>query len=355
MRRRGTRRSRAGLDAKGTARPVLAFQEIRDVFESLAEARNVNRIGLLIDEWPALDPSAQTAVQPAFGELLRRTFGSSPRVTVKIATNRRQTRFFDSSTGEGLRKRQDIFRDVSLDGRVLPEAKLVEFFERVLQKHLEWVHEPLRDVFATKRLGAPRPPALVDMLFASRSAFKRLVLGTDGSPRQLLYTIGTLVDRHGSSLDRKWTLNDVYGALGLEADDSAPRPSQALLAGEAITAADVLMDQSIQPVIARNGSRLFLVAVADIPQLGPLLAELETRRVISRATRYSRSRVVRERYIGYAVSTATWEQMDRLIRFVRGGTAAIEPTFAQVDRVMEASEYVISAKPLADAGWLTDG
>jgi hypothetical protein len=342
-------RNRMEVQAKGEIRRVIGHQQIRDVFQELTEARDVKRIALLIDEWSSLDPTGQTDIQPAFGELLRATFRSSPHVTIKLATNPRQTRLYNDQTGEGLRPRDDLFHPVHLDGAVLPDNKVIAFFSGLLQKHLQAVHDSLKDELARRRLLGPKAPDVVGALFATRGAFKALIYGTGGSPRQFLYTVRTLIDRSEASLDRRWTVEDVYEALGLEADEFAVGPPAAVLEDEVRTAADVLLDQAILPVVVRNRARLFLVAVGDIRDVGSLLSQLEARGDISRATRFSRSRTVRERYVAYAVSSEIWKQVERYVRFKH---RRVEADHAAVDTVAEAAHFVIDKSALMQGGWI---
>lgn len=119
-----------------------------------------------------------------------------------------------------------------------------------------------------------------------------------------------------------------------------------------MTAADVLLEESIQPVVVRSRARLFLVDVSDLSVLGLLLGQLEQRGLISRLREFTRSRRIREHYIAYVISDETWNELDRVIRFAAGTTAPVSPVHVEIDTVSDVGQYVITAHPLEEGGWL---
>ena len=100
----------ASLEQEGPAVPRYAL--VRERLVQLAAKLNLARVDILLDEWSVLDPTAATSIQPLFADLLKRTFGGTPVVSIKIATNRYQTRFSNRGSGasyRGLELDADIF------------------------------------------------------------------------------------------------------------------------------------------------------------------------------------------------------------------------------------------------------
>jgi hypothetical protein len=79
------------------------FTLVKKKILELLHLMEIRHLNLLIDEWQTLDPHCSTGIQSGFAEYLKRTFAGAPEISVKIATNRYQTRFNNKGKGTGFR------------------------------------------------------------------------------------------------------------------------------------------------------------------------------------------------------------------------------------------------------------
>src|SRR5205823_14961981 len=108
------------------------FALARSKLIELLQVLRLRHLNILIDEWSTLDPTGSLMMQPLFADYLKRSFAGSSLISVKIATNRHQTRFSNRGPAgcyTGLELGADIFEAVNLDRAVLDWRELLSFFE----------------------------------------------------------------------------------------------------------------------------------------------------------------------------------------------------------------------------------
>jgi hypothetical protein len=108
----GARRAlrKSGVVVTSSGAPVARFRSVRNGLIQLADMLELERIDILIDEWSLLDVS----IQPIFANTLRQAFGSTGKVSVKIAGDR-YNMTFSNGPHQGLELGADLFEAAHLD------------------------------------------------------------------------------------------------------------------------------------------------------------------------------------------------------------------------------------------------
>jgi hypothetical protein len=227
---------------------VPRFALVSRMLQDLLKLLKIERLTILIDEWSTLDPTGATGIQPEFAELLKRTFHGAPMVTVKIATNRYQTRFSNRGAGgsyRGLELEADMFEALNLDRVVLDREGLVSFYETLLFNRLALFDETLK---AFKPRGVDIPDEVfVLSIFRDQRAFEELVKGAEGIPRDFIALFKAIAKNNDHTVATRWTATAIQDVIRL-------RSVSGLEDIEYRSVTSQLMDPCIRGAVARTGS-----------------------------------------------------------------------------------------------------
>jgi hypothetical protein len=287
------------------SQPLPRFALVSKTLQELLKLLKVDRLNILIDEWSTLDPTGATAIQPEFAELLKRTFHGVPSVSVKIATNRYQTRFSNRGAGgsyRGLELEADMFEAINLDRALLDRGSLVSFYEALLLNRLAFFDESL-NTFRVEEGGFPHE-AFVLAIFHDRRAFEELVKGAEGIPRDFIALVKAVAKTYRHSVKNRWTARAIQDVIrqrsvsGLEDIEYRSITSQ-------------MMDPCMKAVVTKTGSRIFFVSKSDHPKVADALDELLEKRVIHDYPREELPDFARERNRAYLMDYGVWLDWER--------------------------------------------
>lgn len=330
--------SQAREKITGMARMGPRYAEIRGYVAELAEELDVTRICVLIDEWSMIDP----AVQPGLAELLARSLWGSPRISLKIAANRSKMQLTDPDTGHGFQVERDIFEGMDLDHPQMSETALVDFYEELLFKRLSFLDYEL-ETFVVDRSGRPSSDFL-EAMFENREAFEVLVKGTEGITRSFLTTMRRLAE--SGVPEGGWSVADVQELVG-PPDMPLAEGVQDTDSFEQLTAAELILEYVIRPVVVATETRLLLVRPADKRQVRVPMAQLARRGVIMTAFPDDLPEGLEE-YGAYWVSEDQWLAFARAISYKQdptighsGAMEVIEPKEPQISDEDGAQIYVL--------------
>jgi hypothetical protein len=279
---------------------VPRFAVVRGKLIELLQVLRLRHLNILIDEWSTLDPTGSLLIQPLFADYLKRSFAGSSLISVKIATNRYQTRFSNrAGPGKytGLELGADIFEAVNLDRAVLDWRDLQSFFELLLYKR-PLHREPGLAVFETRDSGRPDEQFVLS-IFRSQHTFAELVRGSEGIPRNFLILVNDLVRRHAHRVSRQWSTADVQRCIrerSLEGQSDIDYHSEA----------SQLLSQGIRETVLNTGSRFFLVDKAARDTVDPALSELLEKRIIHEYPRLEVPDRVRHTHLAFLVDYGLW-------------------------------------------------
>ena len=281
--------------------PTPRYALVRDRMIKLLDCLGADHLDILIDEWSALDPTASTSIQPEFAELLKRTFHGDQRFSIKIATNRYQTRFSNRQAGadmRGLELGADIFGATNLDHANFDHESRRLFFLRLLFRRLSFC-EPELQIFDAGRTGTPND-AFLRSIFRTERAFDELVRAAEGIPREFLIILNDLASRRGFSVDPLWEVEDVQRCIRERSvsnkDDMVDYSSEA----------DQLLSRCIKDVVTRTGSRLFLVRCEDTDCIRSALEELLEKRLVHEVPGSRCPAAIRDRYDAFSIDYGLW-------------------------------------------------
>ncbi|RLQ88312.1 hypothetical protein D8780_08945 [Notoacmeibacter ruber] len=185
----------------------IDISEIRLAFNELAESFGVEQIVFLIDEWSQIDRN----IQPIFAEMIRRTIGTSNRISCKIGALKYLTSFTSVSSGRriGLQPGIDITELTDLNHIFtfdLDKESVKSFLLLILLKHfLEAIGREIyeMDFNDPTKFIAAQINAIFDKLFSevfeSEKAFDFFVRTSEGNPRDFLAMIAECCATHGTA------------------------------------------------------------------------------------------------------------------------------------------------------------
>jgi hypothetical protein len=292
--------SSAAVTAQYEAGAVPRFAVVRRKLIELLQILEVRHLNILVDEWSTLDPTGSLMLQPLFAEYAKRSFAGSPLISVKIATNRYQTRLSNRGSGReytGLEVGADVFEAVNLDRVMLDSSDLEHFFELLLYKRLLHRERSL-EVFEVRNSGRPDEQFVLSM-FRDRRTFAELVRGSEGIPRNLLILINDLVRRRSQGADRQWSMADVQRCI-------RERSLDGQYDIEYHSEASQLLSQGIRETVLHAGSRLFLVDKAMKDGLDRVLVELLEKRMIHEYPRLDIPSRIRSTHLAFLVDYGLW-------------------------------------------------
>ncbi len=276
------------------------FAVVRGKLIELLQVLRLRHLNILIDEWSTLDPTGSLLMQPLFADYLKRSFAGSSLISVKIATNRYQTRLSNrAGPGHytGLELGADIFEAVNLDRAVLDWCDLQSFFELLLYKRL--LHrEPALAAFEARDSGPPDEQFVLS-IFRDKHTFAELVRGSAGVPRDFLILINDLVRRHAHRVNRQWSMADVQRCIrerSLEGQSDIEYHSEA----------SQLLSHGIRETVLNTGSRLFLVDKAARDTVDRALSELLEKRIIHEYPRLEVPPAARHTHLAFLVDYGLW-------------------------------------------------
>ena len=273
------RRARSQAEEHRVESPAVPrFDLVRKELVSLLDLMDVGTLYILIDEWPALDKSCLTEIQPRFAELLKRTFGGSRRFCVKIASSRHNARFSNRGNGHsyiGLEMNADVFEGTNLDHVFMEEIELDRFYQQMLFTRLTYCVDELK-VFRAK--GSERGAMIPDQqfvlsIFADDDGFRELVKGAGGIPRDFLELFNQLAHRHGYSVERLWRVGTVRGCV--REVSVASKEYEIEYKSDADRVRVRIMD-----VIGRTRSRVILIRRDDLVAHDAIVDELFEKRIL---------------------------------------------------------------------------
>lgn len=292
--------SSSHVAAQYEAGAVPRFAVVRRKLIELLQILKIRHLNILIDEWSTLDPTGSLMTQPLFAEYIKRSFAGSPLISVKIATNRYQTRFSNRGSGSnytGLEVGADVFDAVNLDRVILNSCDLESFFELLLYKRLLHRERSL-EVFETRNSGHPDEQFVLS-IFRDRRTFAELVRGSEGIPRNFLILVNDLVRRHAHRADRQWSMADVQRCI-------RERSLDGQYDIEYHSEASQLLSQGIREAVLNTGSRLFLVDRAAKDGFDRALTELLEKRIIHEYPRLEVPSRIRSTHLAFVVDYGLW-------------------------------------------------
>jgi hypothetical protein len=325
---------------EGPAVPRYAL--VRDRLVRLVEKLHLGRIDVLLDEWSVLDPTAATAIQPEFADLLKRTLAGDRRLSVKIATNRYQTRFSNRGSGgsyRGLELDADVFEATNLDRALLDQDDLVWFYEELLYKRLVYQHRAL-EVFDPDGSGHPDEQFILS-IFRNRKAFVELVKGAQGIPRDFILLFNSLAQHAGYSVNPLWRASVIRDRIR---DKSVGGQAEIEYHSEA----SQLLSPCIRDVVAQTNSRTFLMRRGDVQLRGSAVDELLEKRLIHEYPRSELPGDVRAAYSGYVLDYGIWLDWARTLQHDPSATDEI-PRISHEN----AASYTIDTRPITGTDRLT--
>jgi hypothetical protein len=306
--------------------PVARFRSVRDGLVQIAELLELECIVVLIDEWSAVDAST---TQPGFADLLRRAFGGTGRISVKIATDRYNTRLSDAPR-HGLEIGADIFEAVNLDRVTLDPPRLLDFFAELLFNRLLFKEPKLTSYEPS---GDEPITAYLASIFEDTNAFDELVRGSEGIPRDFLVVFNQLAQSHMWSTEPRWSAGDVRDALRAYCVTT----SEQLPYG---SASAQLLTQNIKPTVVARWSRVFTVHVAHAHEIAETLEELLAQRLIHEVPPMVVPTEVRDRFAVYRLSYGLWLDWERA-RALGGERASDSEDFTTPLTVEQADRLAI--------------
>jgi len=328
--------SSAQVVAQYEAGAVPRFALVRRKLIELLQVLEVRHLNILVDEWSTLDPTGSLLMQPSFAEYVKRSFAGSPLISVKIATNRYQTRFSNRGSGSnytGLEVGADLFEAVNLD-RVLPDSSDLEgFFELLLYKRLLQREQTLK-VFEARDTDRPDEQFVLSM-FRDRRTFTELVRGSEGIPRNFLILINDLVRRHSHQAEWQWSMADVQRCI-------RERSLDGQYDIEYHSEASQLLSEGIRGTVLNAGSRLFLIEKPAKDTLDRALTELLEKRMIHEYPRHEMPSRARSTHLAFLVDYGLWLDWKR-DSLQRAGTRN-SSTFPSTDEQFEL--HVVRLKGL---------
>jgi hypothetical protein len=284
---------------------VPRFALVRKVLIELLQLLHIERLTILIDEWSMLDPTGATGIQPEFANLLKRTFHGTRHISIKMATNRYQTRLSNRGAAgsyRGLQAEADIFTAANLDRAVLERTDLVGFYESLMFKRLVLFDDAL-NYFDPEGTGRP-DGTFVQSMFHNRRAFEELVKGSEGIPRDFLVLFNQIARVQKHSVKPRWTVQTVQDVI-----------RQRSVAGqddiEYRSVTSQVIDPCIRNVAAATQSRIFFVRREHAAQLDDALDELLEKRLIHDYPREDLPAFAREGSRAYLVDYGLWLDWER--------------------------------------------
>lgn len=285
----GTQEKTASENKTVSARPLatVRFDTIRSLLLKLLDNLHLQKIFILIDEWPTLDPSGMRNIQPIFANLLKRTFMGTGRISIKIATNRFQTQFSSRDERDvvtGLEIDADIFEAVNLDHALLGEPDLKNFYSTMLFKRLCYVSAPFRnimlntdarDIDEVLKEIHEAPESFVEMIFKNAPSFAEMIRGCEGIPREFLELFNRASSRRiVTSLNDRWNIGFVREiiseshAASVRSDLEYNSPSYRLL------------NITIKKLVVESRRREFIINIDDTSSFSSIIDILLEKRII---------------------------------------------------------------------------
>ncbi|MDH3715213.1 MAG: ATP-binding protein [Gammaproteobacteria bacterium] len=285
---------------------VPRFASIRERLMELLKTLQVSRLNILIDEWSTLDPTAAQSIQAQFAELLKRTFGGTAMISVKIATNRYQTRFDNRGGGTaytGLEMGADIFEATDLDNALRDTQELTRFCTQLLYRRLLYCESGL-EVFDPRREGIPDEQFLLS-IFRDTRAFAELVKGAEGNPRAFLQVFNNLAAGY------KWSVRNLWCPARVQECVHTISVEERQPTLEFHSEANQLLLTSVMPVVTATGSRLFVIKRTNRAAFANAFDELLEKRLVHEYPRAQLPAKVRTHFEAFLVSYGIWLDWQR--------------------------------------------
>jgi len=185
------------------------YQPLKRKLEELLNLIESDRLYILIDEWADLNRIRNDNVQPIFAELLRKTFGGSEKISVKIASIKGATRLnlWNRQGGVGLELGADIFEACDLDQIYLSDENSISFFTELLFKRLCKVNNKLRDYSLKDERGSIliKPPLnFFSFFMKNEEIIPDIVKGGGKIPRDFISLFCFCANAFGYQVRPEW-------------------------------------------------------------------------------------------------------------------------------------------------------
>ena len=276
--------------------PVARFRSVRTGLIEIAELLDLESIVILIDEWDLLNARS---TQPGFADLLRKAFGGTDKISVKIAADRFNTRL-SNAPRHGLEIGADVFEAVNLDRVSLPWPALVDFYAQLLFNRL---------LFRETRLTGYAPvddkatAAFLTSIFDDVRAFEELVRGSEGIAREFLVVFNRLAQDHMWVTTPRWSTGDVRDALRAHMVTASDQLRGSVGAQ--------LMTETIKPHTIGENSRVFTVPWKALDSISESVEQLLAQRLIHEIPYAAVPDDVRDEFVVYRLSYGLWLDWER--------------------------------------------
>ncbi|CDQ43186.1 hypothetical protein [Mycolicibacterium neoaurum] len=280
-------------------RESLVFSEVQQRLNSTLSAMKIGHFVLLVDEWTSLP----VEIQPFVAEFIRRSFFTSTRVTVKIASLEYRSRFSLTDAGNiiGFELGADIAANLDLDDFYVydrNEDKVVSNFHELLYKHVTSGLDPellkqhtIRDATSFR-----------SRIFTERATFVELVRAGEGVVRDFLGIFSAAFFKAITTGRQKIDLHSVEEAARdwYETDKSTALSDNQREA----------LHRIIQDVIGDRSTKMFMLSRSDANH--PMIQSLFDLRLLHLILRgYSDKENPGKRYNIYALDYGTYVDLKR--------------------------------------------
>lgn|GEM_PF-5589932 len=261
-------------ERKGRGEP--RWRRFGELTAALCDALDIERIDILIDNWTALDTYGNSLVQPHFAQLLKRSMMGLHTVSVKIAAEGPCTRLWDTDSGIGLRREDDISLLVNLNKPLLNDAQLIGFFEELLYRRLLTAAEvSLSHYVDPDKPGLTISSRFIEDLFGEVKTFELLVRGTEGRMRLFLQCFQQLAQETQFTLEQPWSYDHVLAVV-------QARARHEIEDLQYVSPAVRILQMQIKPGVVVNDNDVFSVSRVDYERFEDSFRELLSKGLLER-------------------------------------------------------------------------
>ena len=234
------------------------YQPLRKKLEEMMRAVEVKHLYVLIDEWADINRLKDDRIQVYFAELLRKTFGGSSLITIKIASIKGVSKFNEwrEQGGIGLELGADMFVACDLDQVYHSEENSHAFYSEMMFKRLCKVDSRIRQFSKTNDMGefTGKPPeGFFSYIFKDDKSLMDIVRGSGRIPRDFIQLFCACAHEKHFSIAPLWRRGEL---LSMIRDHSIRTKDEIVGARKGRRE----LFQKILSVAKATGSRTFLVS-----------------------------------------------------------------------------------------------
>ncbi|OED41341.1 hypothetical protein AB833_10035 [Chromatiales bacterium (ex Bugula neritina AB1)] len=254
------------------------YQPLRKKLEEMMRAVDVKHLYVLIDEWADINRLRDDKIQAFFAELLRKTFGGSSLITIKIASIKGVANFNEwrPQGGIGLELGADIFVACDLDQVYCSEENAFAFYAEMMFKRLCKVDSRVKQYSQTNELGeflGKPPEGFFSYIFKDEKSLIDLVHGSGRIPRDFIQLFCYCAHEKQFGISPKWRKGEL---LKLIKDHSIRTKDEVVGA----SAGRSSLFTKIIDVVKNTGSRVFLIRKECNEETRAALTELYNFRLV---------------------------------------------------------------------------